>query len=195
VVYPEDDIFGDYNRLLYLVLAIAFFGLLLSFVLSSLFTHRKLLPLNMLTRVVQKISQGDYSLTIPNTQRGDEIGQLQDDFQQMQHSLAAKMAELEQMNTQLKERTRELQQANRKAQEADRMKTAFLHQMTNQMLTPAETLNNHVTTLCKNYRTISAEDADQKIEAIHQQGKTIVHLLDDMIHSADNETGKEEANE
>ena len=195
VVYPEDDIFGDYNRLLYLVLAIAFFGLLLSFVLSSLFTHRKLLPLNMLTRVVQKISQGDYSLTIPNTQRGDEIGQLQDDFQQMQHSLAAKMAELEQMNTQLKERTRELQQANRKAQEADRMKTAFLHQMTNQMLTPAETLNNHVTTLCKNYRTISAEDADQKIEAIHQQGKTIVHLLDDMIHSADNDTGKEDANE
>ena len=195
VVYPEDDIFGDYNRLLYLVICIAFVGLLLSVILSTLFTHRKLLPLNMLTRAAQKISQGDYSRTIPDTERYDEVGQLQENFQQLQQSLATRMAELEQMNAQLKERSKELQQANRKAQEANRMKSAFLHQMTYQMLEPADTLMNHVNTLCNNYHTISLEEANEEISAIHQKGKTIIELLGHMIDSAEQETGKEDAHE
>ena len=132
-------------------------------------------------------------MTVPDTARADEIGQLQDDFRQMQYSLASQITELERLNGQLKERTQELQQANHKAQEADRMKTAFLHQMTNRMLEPSETLNNHVATLCSNYHTISSEDATHEIETIRQQGNTIIDLLDDMIHSANNETGKEAA--
>jgi methyl-accepting chemotaxis protein/sigma-B regulation protein RsbU (phosphoserine phosphatase) len=193
VVYPEDDIFGDYNRLLYLVLAIAFLGLVFVVAFSSMFTHRQLLPLTMLTETAQQISQGNYGVTVPDTARADEIGQLQDDFRQMQYSLASQITELERLNGQLKERTQELQQANHKAQEADRMKTAFLHQMTNRMLEPSETLNNHVATLCSNYHTISSEDATHEIETIRQQGNTIIDLLDDMIHSANNETGKEAA--
>lgn len=195
VVYPEDDIFGNYNRLLYLVLIIASIGLVLTVVFSSMFTHRQLLSLNMLTQAAHQISQGNYNKTIPNTERDDEIGQLQDNFQQLQHSLAIRIDELERMNEQLKERGEELQQANKKAQEADKMKTAFLHQVTNQMLVPADTLCNHVATLCNNYHSISHEDAMQEVEGIHKQGKTIIELLSQMIHSASNETGKEDANE
>lgn len=195
VVYPKEDIMGDYNRLVYLVLSIAFVGLLLSVVLSSLFTHRQLLPLDMLTKAAHKISQGDYGMAIPDTKRGDEIGKLQENFQQMQHSVVSKIAELKQMNEQLKERSKELQQANRTAQEADRMKTAFLHQMTHQMLEPADTLMNHVNTLCNNYHTISLEEANEEISAIHQKGKTIIELLGHMIDSAEQETGKEDAHD
>ena len=195
VVYPDDDIFGDYNLLLSYVLAIAIGGLLLFYLLCRLITHRQLLPLNMLTRAAQKISQGDYSRTIPDTERYDEIGQLQENFQQLQQSLATRMAELEQMNAQLKERSKELQQANRKAQEANRMKSAFLHQMTYQMLEPADTLMNHVNTLCNNYHTISLEEANEEISAIHQKGKTIIELLGHMIDSAEQETGKEDAHD
>ncbi len=192
VVYPEDDIFGDYNRMLSLVIGIAFVGLLLAVVLSSLFTHSKLLPLHMLTKAAHEISKGDYSRSVPDTERYDEIGQLQKNVRQLQQSLTTRMAELEQMNDQLKERSKELQQANRKAQEADRMKTAFLHQMIYQMLEPADALKNHVETLCHNYQTISMEKAHEEIEAIHQEGKTIVELLRHMIDSADHETEKEE---
>jgi methyl-accepting chemotaxis protein/sigma-B regulation protein RsbU (phosphoserine phosphatase) len=127
--------------------------------------------------------------------RTDEIGQLQDDFRQMQQSLAAQLTELQRLNSQLKERSVELQRANRKAQEADRMKTNFLHLVTNKLMDPAEALTTHVATLCDNYHTISPEDAAQEITNIRQQGNTIVDLLDDMIHSADNETGKEDAHE
>lgn len=195
VVYPDEDIFGDYHRLLYLVLAIAMIGLVLASVLSSMYTHRKLLPLEMLSQAAQQISQGHYDMTIPDTERDDEVGHLQGDFQQMQHSVVSQITELEQLNNQLKERSKELQQANRKAQEADRMKTAFLHQMTYQMVAPADALNNNVSTICQNYHTISAEDATREIESIRQNGNTIVELLDNMIHTADNETGKEDAHE
>ena len=99
------------------------------------------------------------------------------------------------MNSELKERSKELQQANRKAQEADRMKTAFLHQMTNQMLEPAEALDKHVATICQNYHTISTEDATREIESVRQNGNAIIELLDNMIHTADNETGKEDAHD
>ena len=195
VVYPDDDIFGDYHRLLYLVLVIAMIGLLLACVVSSLYTHRKIEPLNMLTRAAQKISEGQYDMTIPDTERDDEIGQLQGDFQQMQHSVVSQITELERMSSQLKERSKELQQANHQAQEADRMKTAFLHQMTNQMLEPANVLGNNVSTICQNYHTISIEDATREIESIRQNGNTIIELLDNMIHTADSETGKEDAHE
>ena len=195
VVYPDDDIFGDYHRLLYLVLIIALIGLLLASVLSSLYTHRKLQPLNVLTQAAQQISQGHYDMTIPDIARDDEIGHLHGDFQQMQHSVVSQITELERMNSELKERSKELQQANRKAQEADRMKTAFLHQMTNQMLEPAEALDKHVATICQNYHTISTEDATREIESIRQNGNAIIELLDNMIHTADNETGKEDAHD
>jgi methyl-accepting chemotaxis protein/sigma-B regulation protein RsbU (phosphoserine phosphatase) len=195
VVYPDEDIFGDYHRLLYLVLAIAMIGLVLASVLSSMYTHRKLLPLEMLSQAAQQISRGHYDMTIPDTERDDEVGHLQGDFQQMQHSVVSQITELEQLNSQLKERSKELQQANHKAQDADRMKTAFLHQMTNQMVEPAEAIDNHVATICQNYHTISAEDATREIESIRQNGNTIIELLDNMIHTADSETGKEDAHE
>ena len=195
VVYPENDIFGDYNLLLYLVVAIALVGLVLSIVFSRLFNHCQLAPLDLLTHTAQQISRGHFNISIPDTTREDEIGQLQDDFQQMQHSLATQIAELKRLNFQLKERSKELELANWKAHEADRMKTAFLHQMTYQMLEPADTLNNHVATLCNNYHTISLDDVRHEIEAIRQQGKTIVDLLGNMIHSANNETEQEDAHE
>ena len=48
VVYPEDDIFGAYNKLLWLVLAIAVAGLTLFFLLSSWIIRKQLKPLKKL---------------------------------------------------------------------------------------------------------------------------------------------------
>ena len=45
IIYPDDDILGDYKRLLYIVLAIVAAGLLLLLVLSQVIAHRHLLPL------------------------------------------------------------------------------------------------------------------------------------------------------
>lgn len=189
VVYPEDDIFGDYNKLLYLVLAIAIVGLLLFYVLCRLIAHRQLMPLRQLTQSAQRIAGGHYDEIIPETQRADEIGQLQDHFQQMQQSLAAHVSELEQLTNTLHERSEVLQKAYRQAKEADRMKTAFLHNMTNQMTGPSDAINKSVEALCNDFGSLSEAAADREVGIIQQQSKTILDLLDGLIHTAEKEGG------
>ena len=130
VIYPEEDIFGDYNSLIYYVLAIAIGGLLLLFLLCRLIIHHQLLPLQMLTNSAQRIANGHYDETIPESSHNDEIGRLQNNFQHMQQSLSAYIGELEQLLATLKERGDRLRIAYDHAQKADRMKTAFLHNMT-----------------------------------------------------------------
>lgn len=195
VAYPDDDIFKEYNKLLYYLVAIAFFGLLTFFVICRLFTHRQLLPLSLLTDSAKRIADGHYGETVPNTKRDDEIGELQDHFQNMQHALANSMRQQEQASLQLQERGEELHQAYRQAQEADRVKTSFLHYMTNQMLAPSDAISKSVTTICVHYDDINTQEANRQNDIIRRQGEEMLKMLDHMLHTADNDTRKEGAHE
>ena len=190
IVYPEDDIFGDYNSLVYLVLAIVITGLLLSFVASTLFTHYQLKPLLMLTSQAQRIAKGNLDEPIPDTHREDEIGRLQDNFKLMQQSLATNIGELEQLTNKLKEHGKELSIAYKQAQKADRMKTAFLHNMTNQMLEPSEAISKNVEILCDTTGT-AQDNSAQLTEEIQRNGNTITELLKNLINMSDEDFRKE----
>lgn len=195
VVYPKDDIFGDYNRLLNYMTGIAASCLLLFFVLCRLFTHRQLLPLRLLTKSAQHIAEGNYNETIPYTRREDEVGQLQGHFQQMQQALALHINRLNQLTNDLEERTQVLRQAHSQAREANRMKTVFLHHMTNQMVGPSMTISKSVETLCNHYGDISLENVEKEMAVIHDQSETIIKLVNHLLKTAESETGKEEDHE
>lgn len=190
IIYPENDIFGDYNTLVYLVLAIVITGLLLSFVISTLFVHYQLKPLLMLTAQAQRIAKGNLDEPIPDTHREDEIGRLQDNFKQMQQSLATNIGELEQLTTKLEEHGKELSIVYKQAQKADRMKTAFLHNMTNQMLEPSEAICKNVNILCDTTGTAHKNPA-QLTEEIQRNGNTITELLKNLINMSDEDFRKE----
>lgn len=192
IIYPEDDIFGDYNRLLYYVLAIAFGGLLLLYVLCRTVIHRQLLPLRMLTASAQRIAQGNYDENIPDTRQKDEIGRLQNHFQQMQQALATNIGELEELTATLHQRGEELNTAYERVRRADRMKTVFLHNMTDQMEGPAKLISEDVSALCDNNREMSKDEAGRLADDIQEQGKTIAELLDNLLRVSDEETNKEE---
>lgn len=187
IVYPEDDIFGDYNRLLYVVLMIVITGLLLLAILCQALTHRLLLPLDMLTKSAQRIAQGHYDETIPDTQQEDEVGRLQAHFQQMQQSLATHIGELHRLTTSLKERGDVLSEAYERAKEADRMKIAFLHNMTNQMVEPVGTISKNVDKLYDHYREMKLQEASRTVDDIQEQGKTITELLNDLLRVSQEE--------
>ena len=189
IVYPEDDIFGDYNRLLYYVLAIATAGLLLLLLLCHIIIHRQLLPLRMLAKKAQRIAQGHYDEEIPDSKQDDEIGRLQDNFQQMQQSLAANIGELEQLTTTLQERGEGLRKAYKQAQKADRMKTAFLHNMTNQMVAPAEAILKDVNKLMVQKASLQESSlfTTEIANDIVQNGDTIAELLKNFINLSDEE--------
>jgi methyl-accepting chemotaxis protein len=181
MIYPEDDIFGDYKRLSYLIIAIAGIGLMLLYLISRVYIHRQMKPLLMLAEKAQLIAKGNYDETIPDSHQTDEIGRLQNNFQQMQQSLAIHIGALEKLKTQLQEHGEELRIAYQKAQKADRMKTAFLHNMTNQMTEPAQAIVNDVEAL----RSGENQDLAALTTDIEAQGQTIATLLDNLIKLSD----------
>ena len=184
--YPDNDIFGEYNELLYIVLIVAACGILLLFLLCQVITHRQLLPLRMLTKSAQRIAQGYYDEPIPDSSQQDEVGRLQDHFQEMQQSLAIKVGELQELTTTLQERSKVLSKAYEQAQEADRIKTSFLHRMTNQMIEPVNSINSSVKTLHENGRQLEQEEANQLVNEILEQGATTTILLKNLLDDSEN---------
>ena len=183
IIYPKNDILGDYNRLHSVVLAIAIVGLLLLLVLCQLITRHQLKPLGLLTRSAQRIAKGHYDEPIPDARQQDEVGRLQRHFRQMQQSLAAKMTEMNHLTEALRERGETLASAYEHAKEADRMKTAVLHNMTDQMLAPVNAIAADVEALCHHYQEQNQQECERRADDIQQQGKIVTELLDELLKS------------
>ena len=179
----EDDIMGDYNFLTYLVLIITIVGFLIFYGLCHMLIRQQLKPLRLLTRSAHRVAEGHYDETVPNTQREDEIGRLQDHFQKMQQSLTIKSKELEQLTSRLTKRGEELRKAYGQAQGSDRMKTTFLNYTTSQMTVPADLIEKSIIKLCNHYEDLSPQEADYEVGVIKDQSETVLDLLDHMIEA------------
>lgn len=183
LVYLKDDIVGEYNFLVFMVLAITIAGVLVFYFLCRIVIRRQMRPLRMLTKSAQRIIEGHYHEEVPYSQREDEIGQLQNRFLQMQQSLAGKSDELEQLTATLTKRSKELQKVYGQAKGSDRMKTTFLHYMTNQMTVPSDLIEHSVTKLSNNYETITPAEAEYEVGVIKKQSEIILDLLDHMLEA------------
>ena len=121
IVCPEADVFSGYNRLLYMVWAIVFIGLLVILLFCYQTISGAIAPLQLLAHQAHDIAEGHYSNRLPKTSRYDTIGQLQNSFADMQASLSDYVDNIGLINTQMEDRNCELTAANKKALEADRM--------------------------------------------------------------------------
>lgn len=184
IIYPEDDIMGPYKRLLYIVMAIGIAGLLLLLVFSQTIAHHLLLPLRLLTRTAQRIADGHFDERIPDSHQSDEIGRLQDNFQQMQQALASHVGQLQQLTDTLQQRGESLEEAYSKAKQADNMKMAVLHNMTNQMLSPAATIYECVDSLNSHADSLSPKETDRRTELLEQQSEAITELLTNLLNTS-----------
>ena len=181
IVYPEDDIFHDYNRLLHIVLIIAVVGLLLLFFSCRFFIHHQLVLLRQLEQSAQQIANGFYNEPIPDSRRKDEIGRLQKYFHQMQQSLSTRVGEMQQASNLLQERREVLEDAYEQAQAGDRMKTNFLYNMSDQMTAPVTIINNCVSIISEHADKLSEEETNSMVDEIQQQGGKITALLNQLI--------------
>ena len=195
VVCPEEDIFDTHNTLLFLVVTIAIVGLVLFFVLCSWMIRRQLKPLRRLTRSAQHIADGNYNESLPYNDRHDEIGLLQEQFEQMQRSLQQQVDELEDDTAQLQQHGDMLRTAYDKTLESDEMKSSFLHYMTKQMAVSTESIDGSVTTLCNNYHYLSQQQKERQVDNIERRTQTIVELLNHIAHFTESNTKKEAAHE
>ena len=181
VILPENDIFGDYTRLHYIVLIIAIAGLLLLFASCFIFIQRQLLPLQKLEKSAQHIADGFYDETIPSSKRQDEVGRLQSHFGEMQRSLSTRMGEMQHLADTLKERGEILQAAYEQTEAADRMKTNFLHNMSDQMMTPVSGIYKGAMIISNRYKELTEEETNSLVDDIQSQGGKVTSILNNMI--------------
>ncbi|WP_033147544.1 SpoIIE family protein phosphatase [Prevotella sp. P6B1] len=100
IVCPESDIFGSYNRLYRIVIAIVVVGLLLMRFVFSRVIKRELNPLHTLALQAETIASGQFDQTLPDDKRIDEIGKLNHSFSNMQQSLVNYIDELKRSTAQ-----------------------------------------------------------------------------------------------
>ena len=201
VIYPEDDIFNSFKYMPYYVVGIAVVSLLLMMLLCLTITRRQLAPLRLLTQSAQRITEGRFDELIPDSNQQDEIGQLQDNFRSMQQSLATYVTELGRLTDSLKEKGEVLREAYERSKEADKMKTDFLHNMSDQMLAPISAINMDVGALqqlcvdshlpastlppqSSKFKVQSSkfkEKASNYVDDIQHQGHHIVELLNHLL--------------
>ena len=192
IIYPEDDIFGDYNHLLYTVLVIAVIGLALLLLSCRFYIRHQLLPLRKLEKSAQRIAEGGYDDPIRYSRRRDEVGRLQNHFREMQQSLATRMEEMQQLTATLKQRGEELQATYEQAQAAERMKTNFLYNMSDQMMAPVDGIRKRVLTISQADKQLTEEETSQLVDGIQQRGEKVTALLNQLIAESEKlEVGSE----
>lgn len=197
IVYPEDDIFGDYNHLLSLVLVIAIVGLSLLLGLCYAYIHKQFLPLRKLAVSARHIAEGNYQETGVDSQesgdgtletvirRQDEIGRLQSHFVEMRRSLSTRMGEMQRLTDMLNERGEVLRSAYELAQAGESMKINFLYNMSDQMTSPVRGIKKSVDALCDRYSGLTAEDVNRLVEDIHRRGDKVTELLNQLIKDSE----------
>ena len=94
IVCSDSDIFGGYFRLLKIVTGIIILGLVIMLLVFSRIITKELKPLQQLAHGAETIASGHFDEALPPTQRTDEIGQLSQSFNNMQHSLTNYIEEL-----------------------------------------------------------------------------------------------------
>lgn len=196
IVYPEDDIFGDYNSLLYMVLIIAIVGLTLLLGLCYAFIHMQFMPLHQLSVSAQRLAdyyegsgdsgqETELGRQATIIRRQDEIGRLQSHFIEMQQSLSTRMRELQHLTDTLNERGRVLQAAYEQAQVGESMKTNFLYNMSDQMMSPVNGIKKSVDTIRNRYNELTEEDIDRLMEEIRRRGEKVTELLNQLIKDSE----------
>jgi methyl-accepting chemotaxis protein/sigma-B regulation protein RsbU (phosphoserine phosphatase) len=195
IVYSESDIFGSYNYLLLIVVMIAVLGLSLFFLLARLVSRRQMKAIRQLTNATQQVADGHYDAPMPDINRKDEIGQLYSHFQVMKQSLATHVSELRQLTTTLKKRREVMHEVYAKEQSVDRMKTSFLHYVTNQMVAPSLEILRCAKILQEKYHELSPREVGYVVDTINKKIDTIVEQLDNMLDVAEKEAGKEVGHE
>ena len=194
VVYPNDDIFGMHNILVYFVIGIIIISLGVFFLLCTWIIRLKLKPLRMLNEMAQNVAAGDLEHTVAVTSRDDEIGQLQNRFGKMQQSLRQQIDAIERETEILSQRSEMLKTTFGKTEESDRIKSSFLRYMIKQLEVPALSIDSSVTTLCNNYNKSTKEEVDKQVNNIRIKNEVVIDLLDNITHFSETNEGKEAAN-
>ena len=138
-------------------------------------------PLGLLADSAQHMAEGHLDERVPDSGHKDEIGQLQNNFVVMQHSLSDYISDMQQKREALSQQNEKLQAAYEQAKEADRVKERFLSNMTEQMTRSVGSITTLTETVCNDYKDLSRADMVKHQIQILNDTETVTLLLQKML--------------
>lgn len=185
IVCPESDIFEPYKQLRKNLLFITVLGLLLLLFFCVFVIRYNLRPLKLLGISAEKMSEGDFDVSVPDSRRRDEIGLLQHSFHKMQRFLKDYINQMRLSTETLTQRNAELMKAGELAKEDDRMKTAVLNNMTDQMAQPIDLIAEESDLIRREYKTLSEEEMVQHVDRMLENTEVITAMLNKILEASD----------
>jgi methyl-accepting chemotaxis protein len=182
----QDLIEADYNRLLWIAFLVVGVGLFLLLLVCRFLIDRDMKQLDQLADTVRRINdhhtkEGLSQEPMTWKERNDEIGSLQRSFLTMQQTLAGYINEIHQKTDDLKYRQLELKAAYELSQEDQRVKTAFLRNVSQQIALPVSSIQNLISTIAANYQDLSEEELGRIRAEIVSQTNEITLLIDQKL--------------
>lgn len=191
--YMQSVIMEDFKHLQVFAILIVAVALLLLLIACWRLIDYFLGPLDKLAEDVMALSwRNGFEETIKDEGRKDEIGGLQSSFSTMQHMLANYLGEIRQKAEALRQRQKELETAYERAQEDQRVKEAFLSNITRQIAQPVNSINVLTNTICSDYGALSEQEMGRIRQVIMAYTNEITSLIDETLISSQQVANTEE---
>lgn len=173
LVCPESDIMGGYNRLEYMILILISVGLLLIFYGCIRTMNKFIAPLNLLVSQSKYITSGHFNMPMNHTIRQDLVGQLQNSFSDMQHTLNEHVNQLQRTNEKAEQRNKELIAAGLLAKESGRRKQLFIQDVSHQIRTPLNIIQGFLIVLRDGCQQLSPEERTDILDTMYQNATSL----------------------
>ena len=185
IVCPKNDIFGAFNVLHRDFIIISISSVLLAGLLCFLICRRQFRPLRRLRKAAYEIAKGNYDDIVEPSPRTDEIGYLQNTFGNMQKSVRMHIDRAEKRSSELAQRNKDLEVTYKLAKEADRIKDAFIQNMTSTIERPVKDICSIIQHCCDNLSQIDEDHCSRMTAEIKQNANATTQMLDQLINVAD----------
>lgn len=174
---------SHFSNVLLLSILTAFVSLFILLITCWWVISHYLHPLSLLADSAQRIAQNNLDEELKNISSKDEIGQLQNSFITMQHSLSSYISEMQQKRSTLRQHNEELQAAYEQVRESDSIKSQFLSRMTEQMVQNVDAISEQTDTLCDHYKELSKTDMMKIQIQMRSYTDEVTFLLDRMLNN------------
>ena len=178
IVCPEDEMMGNYNHMISLVVLVIILALLLMVAFFYFFVHRQMVPLRTLEASAKLMTQGDYTTPVAARNSQDEVGSLANSFIAMRQSIKQHIEQIKHTRKKLDAQNKALAEANEHIKEADRVKSAFLQNMTDQMEEPVNKILDIVTQVKEHGSKLTQDEMKELANQMNTHTHTVTTLLD-----------------